>query len=117
MGGSGLRTGCNLLGVILCLAAGGCASLPAAWMRVDGRHADPKQLSSDRATCEGEIKANLATSADALRRARLMLFTLAWDRARRQSGAERPTPCRRPRRQYPSFATAAELSRRPALPA
>jgi hypothetical protein len=62
MGGSGLRTGCNLLGVILCLAAGGCASLPAAWMRVDGRHADPKQLSSDRATCEGEIKANLATS-------------------------------------------------------
>jgi hypothetical protein len=53
-----LRTGCNLLGVILCLATGGCASLPAAWARVDGRQVDPKQLSSDRAICEGEIKAN-----------------------------------------------------------
>jgi hypothetical protein len=56
-----LRTGCNLLGVILCLAAVGCASLPGAWTRVDGRQLDPKELSTDRAICEGEIKANLST--------------------------------------------------------
>jgi hypothetical protein len=41
---------------------GGCASLPAAWTRGDERQADPKQLSTDQATCQGEIKANLATS-------------------------------------------------------
>jgi hypothetical protein len=55
-----LRTGCNLLAVILCLALGGCASLPEEWTRVDKRQIDPKQLSSDRAICEDEIKANLA---------------------------------------------------------
>jgi hypothetical protein len=51
-----------LLAVIFCLAAVGCASLPEGWTRVDGRHVDPKQLSSDRAICESEIKANLAMS-------------------------------------------------------
>lgn len=57
-----MRTGCNLLAVILCLAAVGCASLPEGWTRVDKRQIDPKQLLNDRAICEGEIKANLTTS-------------------------------------------------------
>ena len=55
-----MRIGYNLLGVVLCLAAVGCASLPGAWTRIDGRQPDPKQLSTDRAICEGEIKANLS---------------------------------------------------------
>jgi hypothetical protein len=57
--GYGLRDG-NLLGVILCVAAVSCAPLPEAWTRVDGRRLDPKELSSDRAICQGEIKANLS---------------------------------------------------------
>ena len=57
-----MRTGCNLLAVILCLAAVGCASLPGAWTPVDGQKLDAKQLLTDRAICEGEIKANLTTS-------------------------------------------------------
>jgi hypothetical protein len=48
--------------VILCLAAAGCASLPEDWKRVDKRQIDPKQLLSDRAICEDEVKANVATS-------------------------------------------------------
>ena len=64
--GSGLRTGCNLLAVILCLAAGGCVALPQGWTPVNKRQIDPKQLSrelsTDRAICEDEIKANLAAS-------------------------------------------------------
>jgi hypothetical protein len=58
-----LRTGCNLLALILSIAAVGCASsLPEGWTRIDKRQIDPKQLLSDRAICEGEIKANLTTS-------------------------------------------------------
>jgi hypothetical protein len=48
--------------VILCLAAAGCASLPEEWKRVDKRQIDAKQLLSDRAICEDEIKANLSPS-------------------------------------------------------
>jgi hypothetical protein len=51
----------NLFGVILYLAAAGCASLPPTFSRVDGRSLDPKQLSTDQAFCRGEINVNLAT--------------------------------------------------------
>jgi hypothetical protein len=51
----------NLFGVILCLAAAGCASLPQTFARVDGRSLDPKELSTDEAICRDEIKDSLST--------------------------------------------------------
>jgi hypothetical protein len=51
----------NLFGVILYLAAAGCASLPETFTRVDGRALDPKQLSTDQAICQDEIKDSLST--------------------------------------------------------
>jgi hypothetical protein len=44
----------------LYFAAVGCTSLPEGWTRVDGRALDPKKLSTDRAICEDEIKANVS---------------------------------------------------------
>ena len=51
----------NLFGVILYLAAAGCASLPQTFTRVDGRALDPKELSTDQAICWSEIKDSLST--------------------------------------------------------
>ena len=52
--------------MLLCLAAGGCGALPEEWISVGNRHMDSRtlsaELSSDRAICEDEIKANLAAS-------------------------------------------------------
>jgi hypothetical protein len=36
--------------------------MPDGWTRIDKRAIDLKQLSSDRAICEAEIKTNLSTS-------------------------------------------------------
>ena len=58
-----LRTGCKLFAVLSCLAAVGCAPLPEGWIRLDKRQIDSKQLFTDRAICESEIKANLSTSS------------------------------------------------------
>src|SRR5690242_11091600 len=59
----GVRSHCNVLCLVLCLAAVGCASLPDGWKRPDGRQIDSKQLLVDRATCEGEIKTNLPSDS------------------------------------------------------
>jgi hypothetical protein len=56
-----LRRTFILFGVVLNLAAAGCASLPQAFTRVDGRAPDPKQLSTDQAICRDEIKDSLST--------------------------------------------------------
>jgi hypothetical protein len=52
--------------MILCLAVGDCVALPEGWTPVDKPHMDLKglsvEISSDRAICENEIKANLAAS-------------------------------------------------------
>jgi hypothetical protein len=57
-----VRTTYHLFGVVLCLAAAGCATLPDTFTRLDGRALDPKQLSTDEAFCQGEIKNNLSTA-------------------------------------------------------
>jgi hypothetical protein len=51
----------NLFGVVLYLAVAGCASLPEAFTRADGRRIDPNQLFTDQAICRAEIKDNLST--------------------------------------------------------
>jgi hypothetical protein len=57
-----LRRTFILFGAVLYLAAAGCAPLPqTTFSRVDGRAVDPKQLSTDQAMCQGEIKDNLST--------------------------------------------------------
>jgi hypothetical protein len=50
----------SLFGAVLCLAAAGCAPLPQNFIPMDGRAFDEKQLSSDQAICQDEIKRNLA---------------------------------------------------------
>jgi hypothetical protein len=62
MRGFSLRTGGKLLSAMLCLAAAGCAALPERWSRSDKRQIDPKEIVTDRAICEEEIKANLTAS-------------------------------------------------------
>jgi hypothetical protein len=56
-----LRRTFILFGVVLYLAAAGCAPLPETFTRVHERALDPKQLSTDQAICRGEIKDNLST--------------------------------------------------------
>ena len=51
----------NLLGAVLCLAAASCATLPQDFIPIDGRAFDEKQLSTDQAICQDEIKRNLST--------------------------------------------------------
>jgi hypothetical protein len=50
----------NLFGAVLCLAAAGCATLPQNFIPIDGRAFDEKQLSTDLAICQDEIKRNLS---------------------------------------------------------
>jgi hypothetical protein len=53
----------NLFGVVVCLTAVGCASLPQTFTRLDAQALDPKQLSTDEAICRGEIKNNLSAGS------------------------------------------------------
>jgi hypothetical protein len=57
-----------VLGLVVIASASlaGCATLPSAWTRADGRPVDAAQLQLDRSVCNGEMqKANLAAGDSA----------------------------------------------------
>ena len=49
----------KLFGAVLCFAAAGCATLPKNFIPIEGAF-DEKQLSTDQAICQDEIKRNLS---------------------------------------------------------